>query len=876
MSKSYDYDLVVIGAGIAGMVAAVTANGMGKRTAVVEKMKVGGNCTNYTCIPSKALIHLSSVGREMTHLEHQGILKQSRPHFNGPGVLSHIRSVVQRAYDKDTPDSFEHIGIRMIKGKASFLDPHRIDVNGDTISAGRFILAAGTRPFVPAIKGIQDVSYLTNENLYELEELPGSIVILGGGVDGLEYASALGRLGVETTAIEMASRLLPMADLELVNELERALSADGIRILKGTRAVAVREENGHVVVTCADGADRSEEVRADRILVAVGRTPDLEGLNLESAGVKYSPKGIMTDEKLVTSTPHILACGDVAGPFQLACTAEHQGIVAAVNAFSPLRQKVDYRNMVNIIFTLPPLASIGMSEQEAHDMHGDNAKVYRFEYTGMRRAMIDGAETGLAKFICDRRGRLIGAHILGEAAPEVIHEAQVIKALKKPLHKLNEVTHGYPTYAQALVGRAAQLAFLDRMKSSIFVRLGFALMPGFENRLGLARDRLAEKEPSFSTGGTRRVHLTLRSETPDSEAFTLSADHASGAACIIDLPESLECHDETPYRWICSDATVGGPSGSAPSVLNFSRVRRMNGFGAVMLYKLWVAAMRKGLPVRAYGVSGSLRTILATTELDQVIQIHATRRDAMNAAGLFADHAPSSAEPEPLENRHNWMQPVQSLTVSNAPKEARNINVDGLSVVTPVNGFGLLWQKTFRLHIEADRVTPEETIEALKQNFPAFQPSFNRFYPVGSGIVPGEVVLIESSTPGGPVATGVVVIYADERSFTFGTPQGHPEAGWVSFAAHYTDNGTAVEILGFARAGDPVYEAAFRLAGSSIQTRIWTHVLSSLAAHLGVPAHITTEAHCVDARPQWSRARNVWHNAQIRTLIHEPRRLLGR
>ena len=232
----------------------------------------------------------------------------------------------------------------------------------------------------------------------------------------------------------------------------------------------------------------------------------------------------------------------------------------------------------------------------------------------------------------------------------------------------------------------------------------------------------------------------------------------------------------------------------------------------------------------------------------------------------------AAEEPGVLVNLTSWAKPVSELFVPAMPKEARNLNVNGLRAVGPVNGFGQLCQKVFRLHISDPLISPEEAIAALKENFPSFQPSFNRFYPSPGGIQAGEIVLIDSSTPGGPVSTGVMILYADERSFTFNTPQGHPECGFVSFSAHEGSEGTVVQIFGLARASDPVYEAAFRLVGSKIQTRIWTHVLTSLALYFGVPADITFEQECVDTSLRWSQIGNVYYNAQIRTLIHEPKR----
>ncbi|MCU0555086.1 MAG: FAD-dependent oxidoreductase, partial [Syntrophales bacterium] len=216
MKRDRDYDLIVIGAGIAGMVSAVTAASLGKRVAVVEKSRVGGSCTNTTCIPSKALIRLGHASREMAHLERLGLLRLTGIGLEGARIMPRIRDIVRTAYEKDLPETFERIGIRMVQAQATFLDPHRIRAGGETLSAKKFIIAAGTIPLIPDIPGLAGIEFLTNETLYRLETLPRSLVILGGGVDGLEYASAFGRLGVETTVVEMAERLLPMADGELV------------------------------------------------------------------------------------------------------------------------------------------------------------------------------------------------------------------------------------------------------------------------------------------------------------------------------------------------------------------------------------------------------------------------------------------------------------------------------------------------------------------------------------------------------------------------------------------------------------------------------------------------------------------------------------
>jgi pyruvate/2-oxoglutarate dehydrogenase complex dihydrolipoamide dehydrogenase (E3) component/anti-anti-sigma regulatory factor len=871
MAHSYDYDVIVIGAGIAGMVSAVTANGLGKRVAVVEKRKVGGNCTNFTCIPSKTLIRLSHTNREISRLTDLGLLSGEATTINTKNVMAHIRSVVKKGYEKDVPETFERIGITMLSGAAAFVDRHHIEVNGRTISASNFVISVGTRPLIPPISGISDIDYLTNETLYELNDLPKSLIILGGGVDGLEYGSAFGRLGVETIVVEMGARLLPGADREVFNHLLRALKADEIGLMPATKAKSLRNRQGKVVLAYEHGNGNLAEVEADRVLLALRRRPDLEGLSLEKAGVNCTPRGVIADETLRTSAPNIYACGDIVGPDQLASMAEYQGIVAATNAILPFKEKVDYRNSVYVIFTEPPLAFIGLTEAQAHAQYGHKLKVYRFDYASMRRALIDGTTTGLAKFLCDGRGRLVGAHILGEGAAEVIHEAQVIKALKKPLQKLNLVTHAYPTYAQALVGRSSQLAFLDNMENSLFVKMALRFFPGLENKLTLARDRLAETHPTRSENRTAKINVAIEAVARPPEGIHMNAVYMDDGACVIDLPEDLTNHDERPivasYAW-------NGSKDPENIILNCAGIHSINGLGASMLVKLFARAKMKGQRLSAFGVGHDLREVFKVTELDQAIRIHGSQTDALSAAGVSSSQSSlnNAQEPAVLVNLTSWAKPVSELFVPAMPKEARNLNVNGLRAVGPVNGFGRLCQKVFRLHISDPAITPEQAISALKENFPSFQPSFNLFYPSPGGIKAGEIVLIDSSTPGGPVSTGVMILYADERSFTFNTPQGHPECGFVSFSGHEGSRGTIVQIVGLARAGDPVYEMAFRLIGTGIQTRIWTHVLTSLALHLGVPAEINFEQDCLDTSLRWSQMGNVYYNAQMRTLIHEPKR----
>ncbi|MEN6617289.1 MAG: FAD-dependent oxidoreductase, partial [Syntrophorhabdus sp.] len=818
----------------------VTANSLGKRVAIVEKRKIGGNCTNFTCIPSKALIRAAHARKDAFHLESLGIGGFNIDNIDTANVLPRVRSVIQSAYTKDLPETFQEIGIDVLSGAAEFVDPHRIIRECQVVSAKKFIIAVGTRPLVPPIKGLADIDYLTNENLYELDRLPKSLTILGGGIDGFEYASAFVKLGVETTVVEMSTRLLPMVDRELVNRLLDVLRSEGVRFLIGAKAESFSKDPEGAILTYRYGNEQLGRVISEKVLVSIGRRPDLDGLILEKAKVKSTPRGIITDKTLRTSARNIFACGDIVGPYQLASTAEYQGTIAGANAVLPFKQRLDYRNNVYVVFTEPPIGYLGLTEEEARRKYSYKLKVLRFDYGNMRRAMVDGKNTGIGKFLLDGRGRLAGAHIFGEAAAEVIHEAQVVKALKTPLRKLYSVTHAYPTYAQALVGRASQLAYLDRMSENFLVNASLALFPGLSNRVHLARERLAEAKKPPAINPSEEAMQYQAMEVSDNDIGT-----------IVRLPEKLLDYNEGP---IFSSLSGKNAPFRNRLILDFCDVTKINGLGADMLVKLCARATMNGWKVSAFGLPEGMRNILKVSELDQ----------AMDIIGN------NSCTGTPRIDTSNWAKPAAALNLSSEVTGARNLNVNGRRAVGPVNGFGQLWQKIFRLYIKSKAITPEDAIAVLKQNFPSFQPSFNRFYPSPAGIAPGEIVLIDSDTAGGPVSTGVMVLYADDRSFTFCCPQGHPESGFVTFSADEDAGQTIVQVLGLARAADPLYEAAFRFIGSKIQGRIWNHLLNALAAYLGVPAHINDHSVCIDGNRRWSQAKNVWYNAQIRTTLWEP------
>ena len=299
---------------------------------------------------------------------------------------------------------------------------------------------------------------------------------------------------------------------------------------------------------------------------------------------------------------------------------------------------------------------------------------------------------------------------------------------------------------------------------------------------------------------------------------------------------------------------------SAWLVLDFSEVTFMDNSAINTLVKLFIRGRNAHVQLAAAGLCGRLPEIFIAAGLDRAYHIN------RKTAGLPVK--PVQPDKPVPGNRADWAMPVRKLAVPQMPSEAISLNVNGRRTSGPLQGFGPLWEKTYRIDLTDTGLTPAQIIETMKKHFPLFQPEENRFYPSVNGIKPGEIVLINARTPGGMVATGVRVLYAGETGFTFITPQGHPEAGWVSFKAFVENGRTIMQIRGLARASDPVYEVAFRIAGSGLQQQIWTHVLESLARHTTSSGKVDFSKACRDESLQWSRIFNVFQNAQIFSILY--------
>jgi len=461
-----DYDLIVIGGGAAGLVAATGGAMMGAKTALIEKNKLGGDCTWYGCIPSKALLKASQVFSLLKHSDKYGISSAQGAKFDTDNVMPHVRSIIKEISSHHPAGVFEKKGIKVLFGAPKFVDNKTILLDGKRMSAKRFIICTGSHPMVPPIEGLKDIDYLTNENIFDLEALPESITVLGGGPIGIELSQALARLGVKVSIVEMFDRILFREDEELARVLRENLVKDGVKIYAGKKAVKFSKNRQSVTVTIEDKDKKLSTVTSERVLVAVGRSANVRGLDLEKAGVKYSNKGIEADKTLKTDAPNIYAAGDIVGPYQFSHIAEYQAIIALGNALLPFKRAVDYGAVPWCTFTEPELAHLGLTEVEARSQY-KNVNVYRSQYSANDRAVTDLQKEGMAKVICDKKGKILGAHIVGANAGELIHEYVLAKSAKLSIDKLSSSIHIYPTLSQVVKSSADQ-RYMSVMSSGWF------------------------------------------------------------------------------------------------------------------------------------------------------------------------------------------------------------------------------------------------------------------------------------------------------------------------------------------------------------------------------------------------------------------------
>lgn len=434
------YDIIVIGMGPAGMAVSAMAVKLGLSVLGIEKNKIGGECLNCGCIPSKALLKAGEMRKVMENLEHYGMHAAEKPVVNDP--LRIVREKVDLINGPKTMKTFDKVELILDRGEAEFVDTHTVRVGEKEYRGKKIFIATGTEPMIPPIEGLDRVEKLTNVNLFEQKEIPESLMIIGGGAIGSEMAQAFSRLGSKVIVAHMDPHLIPAGDKQAGDLLQKMFEEENIEVYNQTKIFKVEQVDGRIVTHTDKGVFETA-----RILVAAGRKPVFEELKLENAGVKFTRSGITVNQRLQTNRRNIYAVGDCNGISLFSHAAMHQGMLALMNALNPTPFK-KFKNSNFIVpwsvFTKPEIAEVGMSEEQARAA-GIKFKVIQSNYADYGRTIADGQPEGFVKVITNERGKIFGATVVGESASELIHEWTMAMQYKHSLFDIMMMQHSFPT-----------------------------------------------------------------------------------------------------------------------------------------------------------------------------------------------------------------------------------------------------------------------------------------------------------------------------------------------------------------------------------------------------------------------------------------------
>ena len=452
--RKFDRNLIVIGAGSAGLVAAYIAAATKASVTLIEKHRMGGDCLNTGCIPSKALLRSAKAAHHARHNTEFG-LAQSDVEVSFAEVMARVRRVIEQVAPHDSIERYTKLGVECLRGDARIHDPYRVEVDGRVLTTRNIVVAAGASPLVPPIPGLSDVDYLTSDTLWDLRELPAKLLVLGGGPIGCELGQAFARLGSDVTLLEMAPRLLLREDETVSAAVQDALENDGVNVALHHRATKFYRRDVQQFVACevssSPGANKIE-LSFDVLIVALGRRANTSGYGLEELGITLSEDGtIATDAFLATNIPTIYACGDVAGPYQFTHTASHQAWYATINSlFGSLKRfTANYSAVPWCTFTDPEVARVGLNETEAQ-AQGIGYELTEFDIQDLDRALADGVATGCVRVLTPPgKDRILGVSIVGEQAGDLIAEFVLAMTHGLGLKKILSTIHIYPTLAEA-------------------------------------------------------------------------------------------------------------------------------------------------------------------------------------------------------------------------------------------------------------------------------------------------------------------------------------------------------------------------------------------------------------------------------------------
>lgn len=445
------YDLVVIGAGSAGLTAAGFATQLGARIALIEKNRIGGDCTWTGCIPSKTLLKTAKVAHQMRTADRYG-LTPVNPKVDLKSVMSRVRNVIDQVYEHESPEALRANGVDVLISNVLFIDAHTLAVNDTTVTARHVLLTTGAHSLIPPINGLDSVNYLTYETIWEIEVLPAHLLVIGAGPIGCEMAQAFCRLGSKVTLIEDMERLLPRDEPTASKVLAEVFTSEGINLSFNIPVERAWQDKDGIHILGG-----GQEFTGDALLVAVGRRPNVDSLSLEKAGVTYNAGGIEVDEHLRTSQRHIYAAGDCTGSHQFTHYAGWQATMAVRNALLPGAAKGISDRVPWTTFTDPEVAHVGLTEEQARERFGDGVMTCDWPMARVDRARTEGDTAGFLKLIHKPDGTLLGVTIVCGRAGEMIHEWIVAIEHSLKVGDLSQVIHVYPTYSTASMQSTAEI-----------------------------------------------------------------------------------------------------------------------------------------------------------------------------------------------------------------------------------------------------------------------------------------------------------------------------------------------------------------------------------------------------------------------------------
>ncbi len=444
----YDFDIGILGGGAAGLTVTAGASQFGAKTILIEKEKeLGGDCLHYGCVPSKTLIRTAHVYHMMKNAEKFGLPRVDLKPVDYKEVAKRIQSVISIIQKHDSEERFCRLGAKVEFGNARFVDDHSVRVNGKTYSAKRWVISTGSSPDIPPIDGINRTSYITNKDIFSLDELPKSMIIIGAGPIAIEMAQAFSRLGTKVDVVQRSNQILSKEDKDMADQMMNVIASEGVTFHLNSVVLGVKDLGSEREVVIRDSEGKPLSLKSERILIALGRKPNIEGIGLEDISVEFDKKGLKVDSRLRTNHKHIFGAGDVIGKYLFTHAAGYEGGIVLSNAILHLPRKTDYTNLPWCTYTDPELASIGMNEKRA-EAAGIEYSVWTEEFKANDRSLAEGEETGKIKLVLDGKEKPVGIQILGPRAGELVSEWVAVMNGGVKLSALASAVHPYPTLGE--------------------------------------------------------------------------------------------------------------------------------------------------------------------------------------------------------------------------------------------------------------------------------------------------------------------------------------------------------------------------------------------------------------------------------------------